>query len=141
MTSIVASHKIRTKGHQMRHNIVTRCRDKMDVYGLKYNYIKDKIDGLKDYRFSVAIENAREDAFFTEKLIDCFATGTIPIYWGCPCIDDFFNVDGMIICKNENEMVEVVNNLTTDHYDNGFRLEAVKENSAGPVAPVATCDS
>lgn len=128
MISIVASHKTRTQGHQMRHNVVTKCKDKMDVFGLNYNYIKNKIDGLKDYRFSVTIENVREDAFFTEKLIDCFATGTIPIYWGCPCIGDFFNTDGMIICENENEVVEAVNNATTDHYDNGFRLEAVREN-------------
>ena len=126
MTSIVASHKVRTQGHQMRHNIVTRCRDKMDVYGLKYNYIKDKIDGLRDYRFSVVIENAKEDAFFTEKLIDCFATGAVPIYWGCPCIGDFFNTDGMLICEDENSAVELVNNVTPADYT--IRLEAVREN-------------
>jgi len=126
MISIVASHKARTKGHQMRHNIITHCRDKMDVFGLKYNYIKDKIDGLKDYRFSVTIENAREDAYFTEKLIDCFATGTIPIYWGCPCIGDFFNTDGMLICENEESIVEIVENITPADYI--IRLKAVREN-------------
>lgn len=126
MISIIASHKTRTMGHQMRHNIIRHCKDKLDVYGLKYNYIKEKIDGLRDYRFSVVIENAREDAFFTEKLIDCFATGTIPIYWGCPCIGDFFNTDGMLICEGENQIDQTINYVTKLHYIN--MQEVVKEN-------------
>ncbi len=126
MTSIIASDKTRTEGHQMRHNCISRCKNKLDVYGIKYNYIKEKIDGLKDYRFSIAIENAREDAYFTEKLIDCFATGTIPIYWGCPCIGNFFNTDGMLICEDENHIVELVNNVTLKDYT--IREEAIKEN-------------
>ena len=126
MISIVASQKRKTEGHIMRHMFIRHCGDKIDVYGTKYNYIKNKIDGLKDYKFSVAIENAREDAFFTEKLIDCFATGTIPIYWGCPCIGDFFNTGGMLICENQKEVEEAVNNVTPEDYT--IRSEAVMEN-------------
>ena len=50
--------------------------------------LKDKIDGLRDYRYHFCIENIKRDYWFTEKLIDCFVTGTIPIYWGCPSIFD-----------------------------------------------------
>ena len=32
------------------------------------------------------IENERQPFFFTEKLIDCFSVGTIPIYWGASVI-------------------------------------------------------
>ena len=32
--------------------------------------------------FSVCIENDVYDTYFTEKILDCFATGTIPIYKG-----------------------------------------------------------
>jgi hypothetical protein len=41
-----------------------------------------KRDSLADYRYQIAIESARYDAWVTEKLWDCFALRTIPIYWG-----------------------------------------------------------
>lgn len=41
--------------------------------------------------YSVAIESSGELNYFTEKLIDCLITKTIPIYWGCPNISDFFD--------------------------------------------------
>jgi hypothetical protein len=46
--------------------------------------------------FSFAIENCRQPYYMTEKLIDCFITGTVPIYWGADYAIDFFNPDGMI---------------------------------------------
>lgn len=126
MTSIIASYKNGTKGHKMRHACVAQYRNNLDVYGINYNYIKSKLDGLRDYRFSVAIENVREDVFFTEKLIDCFATGTVPIYWGCPCIGDFFNTDGIIICENESEIFQAIEYVSNLHYIN--MKEAIAEN-------------
>ena len=46
--------------------------------------------------FSVAIENNVLRTYFTEKVLDCFATGTIPIYLGAPDIGDHFNIDGIL---------------------------------------------
>jgi hypothetical protein len=73
--------------------------------------------GLRDYRFSVTIENLRDVNYFTEKLIDCFLTGTVPIYWGCPNIESFFDTRGMVIVDNLTDIVNAVNNLTTEDYD------------------------
>ena len=41
------------------------------------------------------------DLYFTEKLLDCFATGTIPVYLGAPDIDKHFNKDGIINLADE----------------------------------------
>jgi hypothetical protein len=30
------------------------------------------------------------DYYFSEKLIDAISVGCIPIYWGCPSIDQYF---------------------------------------------------
>ena len=35
------------------------------------------------------------------KLTDCFALGTVPIYWGCPSIGKYFNTDGMIMLTED----------------------------------------
>mgnify|MGYP003650117123 FL=1 len=76
--------------------------------------------------FHIAVENSKNLNYYTDKIVDCFATKTIPIYWGAPNIEDYFNKDGIITFKNENDLVEILNNLTEKDYQN--RLEAVEEN-------------
>lgn len=49
-----------------------------------------KFDGLISYEKSIAIENSSQKNYFTEKLIDCFMSWSMPIYWGCPNIFDLF---------------------------------------------------
>ena len=124
--SIIASSKNLLTGHQLRHLIVKGAGNKVDAYGNGYKPILNKIEGLKDYRYSFAIENSRKDYYFTEKLIDCLVTGTLPIYWGCPSIAKFFNTDGFIIFTELPELREKLKLCTEEYYLN--KLSAVKEN-------------
>ena len=124
--SVISSNKTFTDGHRLRHEVIQKFGDKMDVFGRGYDPIEFKINGLKDYRFSVVIENCKRDYWFTEKLIDCFATGTIPIYWGCPSIGDFFNTDGMLIFDNMDELESILNNCNEDLYNS--KLDEIKDN-------------
>ena len=52
--------------------------------------IPNKLEALKDYSFSIAVENTPEKGYFTEKLTDCILTNTTPIYIGCPNIQEYF---------------------------------------------------
>jgi hypothetical protein len=72
--------------------------------------------------FSVAIENATYKSCFTEKILDCFATGTIPIYLGPKDIGDFFNKDGIIILDDCFD----INSLTPELYYS--KIDAIREN-------------
>jgi hypothetical protein len=54
---------------------------------------------------------------FTEKLIDCFLTGTIPIYYGCPSIGKFFNIKGIIVIDNIHDLANVIPTLNIDLYN------------------------
>jgi hypothetical protein len=47
-----------------------------------------KAAALRDYMFSIVIENAQVGRYFTEKLIDAIALGTVPVYWGGPFASD-----------------------------------------------------
>jgi hypothetical protein len=126
MISIISSNKTQTNGHRLRHDIINQLNGKIDVYGRTYNPIDYKLDGLKEYKFHIVVENTKRDYWFTEKLIDCFVTGTVPIYWGCPSIGDFFDTNGMIIFDNVEELVDIINNLSIDDYIK--RLESIKNN-------------
>lgn len=75
----------------------------LDIYGgpgvKKYvgkNYMHpvsgfiNKEIGIRDYKYSIAIENSSQKNYFTEKILDCLLLWSIPIYWGCPNISSFF---------------------------------------------------
>ena len=78
-----------------------------------------------DAMFHVAIENTRLDGYCTEKLMDCFATCTVPIYWGDPGIDELFDARG-IIQLDEKDPVGQINSLTPADYE--VRRPYVLEN-------------
>lgn len=132
--STIASAKRMTRGHLLRHQSISMfsskpCQDqryKMKVYGRGYKPIDYKLEALKNFAFSITIENTKEDYYFTEKLIDCFMTGTVPIYWGCPSIGNFFNVDGMIIFDDVKELEEIIKNLSFDKYND--MKDAIEDN-------------
>ncbi len=92
LISIIASGKKEAPGHRMRHDVIERFAKEhnIDVYGRGYNPIGSKLTALKDYMYTIVIENESSKGWFTEKLIDAFQTGTIPIYWGAPDIYDYF---------------------------------------------------
>ena len=122
LVSMIASNKIMCEEHRYRQEIIKKYSNKCDHYGRGYNEITNKEDGLIEYCFSFVIENATYSNMFTEKITDCFMTGTIPIYYGMNNIGDFFNLDGIIIL-NENFKVE---DLSFDLYYS--KIKSVKEN-------------
>jgi|UniRef100_A0A6C0IJK4 hypothetical protein len=137
--SHVVSAKTQLAGHRLRHVIADNIqKDKLtvDIFGHIYNLLpfpktkafqKDhsarhitqgKIYALKEYMFSIVIENAKADYEFTEKLIDCFLSGTIPIYYGCPSIQKFFDIRGILQFDTEKECVDILHTLTPEMYNN-----------------------
>lgn len=122
LVSMISSNKGYTPGHRKRLEYVERFKNQVDLYGTGFNTIDRKEDGLKDYMFSINIENALYDAYFTEKLTDCFATGTIPIFYGCKSVIDYFNQDGIIFLDDNFD----ISMLTTELYYS--KIDAVKDN-------------
>ena len=119
MISMIASNKNMCEGHRVRLEWVDRIGDQVDLYGRGFNEITTKEEGLCDYMFSVAIENGQYETYFTEKLLDCFATGTIPVYLGAPDIGNHFNKDGIIDLSEEFDISDEI------YYN---KMDAIKEN-------------
>ena len=77
--------------------------------------------------FSVAIENEKLDNWITEKLIDCLVTKTIPIYWGCPNVSEYFDPDGMLFFETRGELYNLLDELTPEFYND--RKDAIEANA------------
>jgi len=103
LVSMIASNKGWLRGHQNRLKWVEKLKDKVDLFGSgRPNQLKDKEDGLKDYMFSVSIENDNSPGYFTEKLTDNFVTGTVPVYWGSrEIVSKYFDPTGVIFLEDD----------------------------------------
>jgi hypothetical protein len=97
----------------------------VDVYGRGFNPIKEKDEGLVDYYYSVAIENDDTANYFSEKLLDCFLTCTLPIYWGCDYVKTIFNPAGIIDIKELQDLKEI-KNFSKDYYNKN--IDAIVDN-------------
>jgi hypothetical protein len=62
--------------------------------------------------FSIAIENANYPCYFTEKLTDCFATKTIPVFYGTKAVQNYFDTEGVIFLDDDFK----VEDLSADLY-------------------------
>lgn len=76
----------------------------------------DKKEPLFDSMFSIVIENTSIDNMFTEKLLDCFTTKTIPIYYGCKNIGEFFDIDGILVVNNIDDIINISNSVNENLY-------------------------
>ena len=79
-----------------------------------------------DSQFHICIENVKRENWFTEKLLDCLYTKTVPIYYGCPNIGNWFDERGFIIVDSVNDIIEKTNSITKETYQE--MLPYIEEN-------------
>jgi len=54
---------------------------------------------ISDYKFMICFENSSVTHYLTEKLFNAYSSGTIPIYWGCPNIEEYVNLSSILYLK------------------------------------------
>lgn len=135
VTGQMKEHENLLKGYVERHNLLSLLKKKnyqiknkkIDLFGLSVNKpFIDKIVTLKKYMFCIVIENCKYDYYFTEKLLDCLLTGTIPIYWGCPSIGNIFNSEGILSFETLDDLIKIIDNINEDFYYS--KMNIIKEN-------------
>ena len=83
--------------------------------------IKNKLKFISDYKFNLCFENSASVGYTTEKIVEGFAGGGIPIYWGNPKIAEEFNENAFVNCndfKGLNDVLDYIKYLDTD--DNAY---------------------
>ena len=70
--------------------------------------VKDKFMFDLSHKFSIAFENCVSNYYTTEKIIEAFAAGCIPIYYGNPKISKEINTNAFINCHEFNSWEAVV---------------------------------
>ncbi len=138
--STVVGFKKMAEGHYLRHDL-WRSQQKITVPKKFYRsgaggniipeiennpVLVDTKDEMFDSMFHIVIENCYRKNWFTEKIIDCLQSKTVPIYVGCDNIGDWFDLDGFLIAKNLEEVIEKANSVTEEMYNS--MKESIERN-------------
>ena len=92
--------------------------------------VADKKKFQSEYKFAIAFENTSYDGYCTEKLMEAFAAGAVPIYWGDPGVVKDFNPESFINAHDYNSFDEVVERVK--EIDNNDDLY-IKMRNANPL--------
>tara|TARA_R110002126_G_scaffold272603_1_gene416768 strand:- start:7845 stop:8696 length:852 start_codon:yes stop_codon:yes gene_type:complete len=130
--SMIYSNKKNTfQGYNIRHSAAESLKSVVDLYGNgSPNPIELKEYGLKDYKYTIVVENLKKQNYFTEKLVDAFMVGAVPIYWGCPNIGDFFDINGIITFDSVEELKDIADNKLENFYENNTKSIVVNHHVA-----------
>jgi len=140
LCSMLYGAKNQTEGHQLRHAIGGSVQG-IDYYGaggtpVTYGW-QAKEQVLADYAFSIVVETCREDNWFTEHLLDCFAVGTIPVLWGLPNYNEWFHPEGIIGFDTLGQLQAIVKNLSMGLYG---RLRGAAQENLGRIGNYEIAD-
>ena len=102
------------------------AKNKNIYFGFKRNDVH-KI--YENYKFSIVIENTREEEYFSEKIIVPLLCGCTPIYIGCKNIDSYFKDYVIHLSGNLNDDMNLLKNILNDpdKYYKKINIEEIKE--------------
>lgn len=129
--SFLMSNKSFAPGHRFRHSVWDFLKGyNNNIFTIKKIKTPPRIESkniiFENAKFSIIIENVKRVNWITEKLIDCFATKTVPIYYGCPNVNEWFDMDGIIKFNTVEELNNILNNLLPEDYDK--KMNSIERN-------------
>ena len=125
---------ISNKNGYFRNNFINELRKykKVDMGGKYKNnineYVKNKIEFLSNYKFSIAMENSEGDGYLSEKIYQSYISGTIPIYFGDYMIDEYFNPKSFILIKSEKDIYNKIEFIKKIDNDEKLYKNILKQN-------------
>lgn len=111
-----SSNFIRNSAFQVLHNykyvnsygkIFNNDKRLQNFNGNNWREKKEEFLLNNPHKFAITFENSLYKYYCTEKLMDAFLVGSIPIYWGDPKVNEDWNSKAFINVTNKNVLEEV----------------------------------
>ena len=84
--------------------------------------VPDKLEFQRKHKFAIAFENCSHPGYTTEKIVEAFAAGCIPIYWGDPLVETVFNPKAFINVGRFTSFDAAIKEIKRiDQDDNAYR--------------------
>lgn len=89
--------------------------------------VKDKLEFLSHYKFTIAFENCAMSGYTTEKILDPMRVDSLPIYYGDPRIDSDFNPRSFVWVKDRGEVEASIEEIIRLDGDEDAYLEKLSQ--------------
>lgn len=137
----VSAYKPVACGGKIRHNIdiphldLEECGDDPTLAALRelglaprdmINFY-EKIVFDRGSKFSIACENVADRGYCTEKIVNAFQAGAIPIYWGDPCVKEMFNEKAFICVADYPSLEAVVEQVKRIDTDEALYTDMIRQ--------------
>lgn len=100
LVSWVTSDLAVLPGHRLRHAfcgyVQSQLWPELRLWGRGIRPVEDKWDALAPAKYAIAIENYRGLHYWTEKVADCWLAHTLPFYYGCLNLEEYFPAEAFI---------------------------------------------
>jgi hypothetical protein len=119
-------------GHILRQEIFSRLPEAVGALPIWKHHNPPRVCEVQrghlftDFQYHISVENCRLNNWRTEKVLDCFMGKAIPIYWGCPNLEEYFNTDGVIRFENYDDLIRVLQSITPETYQE--KAAAIEDN-------------
>jgi len=134
--SIIVSNRECETQYIQRQNLVKKLLESdvdFDMYGLGWNivddrykgYLLNKSDGLMNYKYSICLENCRENGYISEKFIDAILSDTIPLYYGAPDVDRYYSNCSEYLDIMDDDVIKNIKYIID--YDVDYDIDGAKE--------------
>ena len=129
--SAVCSNTAQTPGQRQRLAFLAELQrelgDHLVHFGRGFTPLDDKMEGIKPYRFHLALENSQSQHYWTEKVTDAYLGWAFPLYVGCPNLSDYFSSDSFrpLDMSDVPATVKIIRRLL-EQPDNASAITALK---------------
>ncbi|HTJ78613.1 MAG TPA: glycosyltransferase [Rariglobus sp.] len=118
--------------HSLRYEFTQKLKavmPELEIFGHGVRPIDSKTEALDSFRYHLAIENHLALHHWTEKLSDSFLGLSLPFYFGCPNVFDYFP-EGSVVPIDIRNFDESVETIRRTIHDNAWekRLDLLKES-------------
>ncbi|NJW53664.1 glycosyltransferase family 10 domain-containing protein [Salinimicrobium oceani] len=105
----ITSDQRSSKGHHSRMKFLDTIRElpNISLYGRGINPINDKWEVLSNSKYGIAYENFNNQYYWTEKISDCFLSYTLPLYFGCTEISNYFPENSYIQIDPKDKHIDL----------------------------------
>jgi len=105
--SVICSNKNWFPGHKKRLQFLEKLQqhpvaEYIDFYGGGHNHILDKLDAILPYKYHLVLENSNIENYWSEKIGDPLLGFALPIYYGCPNINEYLPDNSFIKIDIDN---------------------------------------
>ena len=106
ISTVCSDKKQKNTVHNQRYKFTQKLKKaipELDIFGHGVRFLDDKSEAIDRYKYHVVIENIYSENHWSEKLADAFLGHSLPFYFGCTNVFDYFPENSIILIDPYDE--------------------------------------